>query len=52
MSGEVESSELLQELQGVKQEAAATKEELNSYIEQSLKLQEQIQVLYCRFVTL
>uniref|UniRef100_A0A3B1JLI7 A kinase (PRKA) anchor protein 9 n=1 Tax=Astyanax mexicanus TaxID=7994 RepID=A0A3B1JLI7_ASTMX len=39
----VESSELLQELQEVRTEAAATKEELNSYIEQNLKLQEQIQ---------
>ncbi|KAF4081781.1 hypothetical protein AMELA_G00165260 [Ameiurus melas] len=43
-SGDVESSELLQELQEVKHEAAAIKEELNSYIERSLKLQEQIQV--------
>ncbi|XP_060771551.1 A-kinase anchor protein 9-like isoform X2 [Neoarius graeffei] len=42
-TGEVDSSELLQELQEVKHEAAATKEELNSYIEQSLKLKEQIQ---------
>ncbi|KAB5565250.1 hypothetical protein PHYPO_G00238950 [Pangasianodon hypophthalmus] len=40
---EVDSSQLLQELQEVKHEAAATKEELNSYIERSLKLQEQIQ---------
>ncbi|XP_053542009.1 A-kinase anchor protein 9 isoform X11 [Ictalurus punctatus] len=43
-TGDVESSELLQELQEVKHEAAAIKEELNSYIERSLKLQEQIQV--------
>ncbi|MCJ8735508.1 hypothetical protein PDJAM_G00247820 [Pangasius djambal] len=43
-TGEVDSSQLLQELQEVKREAAATKEELNSYIERSLKLQEQIQV--------
>ncbi|XP_036433742.1 A-kinase anchor protein 9 isoform X2 [Colossoma macropomum] len=43
-SGEVDNSELLQELQEVRSEAAATKEELNSYIERSLKLQEQIQV--------
>ncbi|MCI4381391.1 hypothetical protein PGIGA_G00251020 [Pangasianodon gigas] len=42
-TGEVDSSQLLQELQEVKREAAATKEELNSYIERSLKLQEQIQ---------
>ncbi|XP_060742630.1 A-kinase anchor protein 9 isoform X2 [Tachysurus vachellii] len=39
-TSEVDSSKLLQE---VKHEAAATKEELNSYIELSLKLQEQIQ---------
>ncbi|XP_037398628.1 A-kinase anchor protein 9 isoform X5 [Pygocentrus nattereri] len=43
-SGEVDNSEILQELQEVRSEAAATKEELNSYIERSLKLQEQIQV--------
>ncbi|KAL6473360.1 hypothetical protein MHYP_G00169210 [Metynnis hypsauchen] len=43
-SGEVDNSELLQELQEVRSEAAATKEELNSYIERSLKLQEEIQV--------
>ncbi|XP_053496852.1 A-kinase anchor protein 9 isoform X5 [Ictalurus furcatus] len=43
-TGDVESSELLQELQEVKHEAAAIKEELSSYIERSLKLQEQIQV--------
>ncbi|XP_047675126.1 A-kinase anchor protein 9 isoform X3 [Tachysurus fulvidraco] len=42
-ASEVDSSKLLQELQEVKHEAAATKEELNSYIELSLKLQEQIQ---------
>ena len=40
----MDSSELVQELQEVRREAAATKEELNSYIESSLKLQEQIQV--------
>lgn len=38
------TSELLQELQEVKDEAASTKEELNSYRERSLKLHEQIEV--------
>ncbi|KAI7798415.1 putative A-kinase anchor protein 9 [Triplophysa rosa] len=38
------TSELLQELQEVKDEAASTKEELNNYRECSLKLQEQIEV--------
>ncbi|XP_051520018.1 A-kinase anchor protein 9 isoform X3 [Myxocyprinus asiaticus] len=38
------TSELLQELQEVKGEAASTKEELNSYRERSLKLQEEIEV--------
>ncbi|XP_065139904.1 A-kinase anchor protein 9 isoform X3 [Paramisgurnus dabryanus] len=38
------TSELLQELQEVKDEAASAKEELNSYRERSLKLQEQIEV--------
>ncbi|XP_066525977.1 A-kinase anchor protein 9 isoform X2 [Hoplias malabaricus] len=42
-SGEVETSELLQELQEVREQAAEAKEELNSYIECSQKLQEQIQ---------
>ncbi|XP_076862757.1 A-kinase anchor protein 9 isoform X3 [Brachyhypopomus gauderio] len=43
-SGEVDGSELLQELQEVKGEAAATKEELNSYVERSVKLQDEIQL--------
>ncbi|XP_056596754.1 A-kinase anchor protein 9 isoform X3 [Triplophysa dalaica] len=38
------TSELLHELQEVKDEAASTKEELNNYRECSLKLQEQIEV--------
>ncbi|KAI2653257.1 A-kinase anchor protein 9 [Labeo rohita] len=42
--GDRSTAELLQELQEVKGEAAATKEELNSYRERSLKLQEEIEV--------
>ncbi|XP_051526692.1 A-kinase anchor protein 9-like isoform X2 [Myxocyprinus asiaticus] len=38
------TSELLQELQEVKGEAVSTKEELNSYRERSLKLQEEIEI--------
>lgn len=46
----MENSQLLQELQEVRDEAAATKEDLNSYIERSLKLQEQIQVKHLRLL--
>ncbi|XP_067267418.1 A-kinase anchor protein 9 isoform X2 [Chanodichthys erythropterus] len=42
--GDQSTAELLQELQEVKGEAAATKEELSSYRERSLKLQEEIEV--------
>ncbi|XP_073714775.1 A-kinase anchor protein 9 isoform X4 [Misgurnus anguillicaudatus] len=42
--GDQSTSDLLQELQEVKDEAASAKEELNSYRERSLKLQEQIEV--------
>ncbi|XP_073677641.1 uncharacterized protein [Garra rufa] len=43
--GDRSTAELLQELQEVKGEAAAGKEELNSFRERSLKLQDEIQVL-------
>ncbi|XP_051727849.1 A-kinase anchor protein 9 isoform X5 [Ctenopharyngodon idella] len=42
--GDQSTAELLQDLQEVKGEAAATKEELSSYRERSLKLQEEIEV--------
>ncbi|XP_073677647.1 A-kinase anchor protein 9-like [Garra rufa] len=42
--GDRSTAELLQELQEVKGEAAAGKEELNSFRERSLKLQDEIQV--------
>lgn len=44
LEGDQSTAELLQELQEVKGEAAATKEELSSYRERSLKLQEEIEV--------